>query len=252
MIKKTGLLLFLAALLLIIGCSSGENDMIFHYSVLKALDNGVLEGNMKVGELKQHGDFGLGTYNKLYGEMVILDHVVYRVLPEGKIVEPDDETLTPYSVLTFYHQDDTLSMNGEINYPALKAYVDRRIPSRNLFYAFRISGEFKYIKCGGASLQEKPYVRSLVEMLGDRPVYEGTNIKGTLVGFWCPVYIGDINTSGFHLHFLSDDHSLGGHLMEFTASSLTIGYDVKSAYKILFPDTEDFRKATFRKDAVNY
>jgi acetolactate decarboxylase len=245
-------LLLLIAVLLLTECSSEDKNMIFHYSVLKALDNGVLEGNMKIGELKQHGDLGLGAFNKLNGEMIILDHVVYRVLPEGKIVQPDDEILVPYSVITFYYQDDTLSLNGEINYQALKAYVKRRVPSQNFFYAFRIIGEFEYIKCGGANMQEKPYNKSLVKMLEDRPVYEGKDIKGTLVGFWCPEYIGDINTSGFHLHFLSDDHSMGGHLMEFTARSLKIGYDIKSAYKILLPDTEDFRKAFFRSDAVNY
>ncbi len=89
-------------------------------------------------------------------------------------------------------------------------------------------------------------------MLSDRPVFEGKDVKGTLVGFWCPSYIGDINTAGFHLHFLSDDHSLGGHLMEFTARSLNIGYDAKAVYKIFLPDTGDFSKAQFRSEPVNY
>jgi acetolactate decarboxylase len=245
-------LFLLIPVLFLMGCSPNEEDMIFHYSVLKALDNGVLEGNMKVGELKQHGDLGLGTFNKMNGEMIVLDHVVYRVTPEGNIVQPDDETLIPYSIITFYHQDDTLSLSGEINYQVLKTYVDKRVPSRNLFYAFRISGEFEYIKCGGANIQEKPYNKSLSQMLGDRPVYEGKDIKGTLVGFWCPEYIGDINTAGFHLHFLSDDHSIGGHLMEFTARSLEIGYDAKSIYKIFLPDTEIFKETQFRSEAVDY
>jgi len=122
--------------LLLTACSSNEKDMIFHYSVLKALDNGVLEGNMKVGELKEHGDMGLGTFNKMNGEMIILDHVVYRISPDGKVIQPDDETMIPYSVIAFYHQDDTLIMKGEINYQSMKTYVDRRIPSRNFFYAF--------------------------------------------------------------------------------------------------------------------
>jgi acetolactate decarboxylase len=184
--------------------------------------------------------------------MIILDHIVYRVSPEGKIIQPDDETLIPYSVITFYHQDDTLSMSGEINYPSLKAYVARRVPSMNLFYAFRIRGQFEYIKCGGANVQEKPYDKTLVQMLSDRPRYEGKNIRGTLVGFWCPAYIGDINTAGFHLHFISDDHSLAGHLMEFNARSLEIGFDIKSVYKIFLPDTKIFSEAHFRSEAVNY
>jgi acetolactate decarboxylase len=242
----------LMPVLLLMGCSSGEKDIIFHYSVLKALDNGVLEGNMKIGDLKKKGDFGLGTFNKMDGEMIILDGVVYRVSPEGKIIQQDDQTLVPYSVVTFYHQDDTMALRAETDYPLLKAYVAARIPSQNLFYAFLIKGEFDYIKCGGANIQEKPYDKSLVQMLSDRPRYEGRNIKGTLVGFWCPAYIGDINTSGFHLHFISDDHTLGGHLMEFKAKSLEIGYDIKSDYKISLPDTKLFRDARFRSDAVNY
>ncbi len=233
-------------------CSAGEQDMIFHYSVLKALDNGVLEGNLKTGELKEHGDFGLGTFNKMDGEMVILDHVIYRVSPEGKIVKPGNETLIPYSVVTFYNQDKTLSMDGDINYASLKAYAADNLPSQNMFYAFRISGDFDYIKCGGSSAQKQPYNESLPEMLSDRPVYEANNIKGTLVGFWCPAYIGDINTKGFHLHFISEDHSLGGHLMEFSARVLQLGYDIKTDYRIILPETEMFSKATFRSEAVNY
>jgi acetolactate decarboxylase len=238
--------------LLLMGCSSNETDMIFHYSVLKALDNGVLEGNMRLAELKKHGDLGLGTFNKMNGEMIIMDHVVYRISPEGKVVQPADETLIPYSLITFYSQDDTLSMSGEINYQSLRTYMEGKFPSRNLFYACRISGDFEYIKCGGANIQERPYDRSLTQMLAGRPIYEGKNISGTLVGFWCPSYVGDINTSGFHLHFLSDDHTLGGHLMEFTSRSLKIGYDTKHEYKILLPVTDDFNKASFRRDAVNY
>ncbi len=233
-------------------CSSTDKDMIFHYSVLKALDNGVLEGNMSVGELKKHGDFGLGTFNKMDGEMIVLDNVVYRVSAEGKIMQPQDNYEIPYTVVCFYNQEDTMSMKGEINYPVLKEYVKNRLPSQNLFYAFRIKGTFTYIKCGGAGKQEKPYDKSLTEMLANRPVFEGRNITGTLVGFWCPVYIGDINTEGFHLHFLSDDHSLGGHLMEFTAQSLELGFDIKSVYKINLPNTEMFRKAPFRSAKVNY
>ena len=246
------LLILVLPVLIMYACSSAENDAIFHYSVLKALDNGVLEGNMNAGELKTHGDFGLGTFNKMNGEMVILDKVIYRVEEGGKIVRPDDQTLIPYSVITFYRQDDTLSMKGEINYPGLKEYVAGRLPSPNYFYAFRIRGKFNRIKCGGASMQEKPYDKSLNQILADRPVYEGNNIVGTLVGFWCPQYIGDINTQGFHLHFISDDLNLGGHLMEFIASDLEIGYDIKTTYSILLPDTEIFKNAHFRTESVNY
>lgn len=253
----------LTTMFLLLGCTSAKqelhiqpgttrHDNIFHYSVLKALDNGVLEGTMKVSELREHGDLGLGTFNFMDGEMIVIDHVVYRIAQDGRVLEAGDEIQIPYSVVSFYTSDDTLQMNGKIDYTSLKAFAEERLPSKNQFYAFRIYGLFDYIRCGGANAQEKPYDKSLTEMLSSRPVYEKDNVRGTLVGFWCPPYVGDINTSGFHLHFLADDHTIGGHLMDFSAGSLEIGYDVKSKYEIVLPETDLFRKAFFRDAPVNY
>jgi acetolactate decarboxylase len=221
---------------------------------LKALDNGVLEGTMKPAELLEWGDLGLGTYNGLNGEMVVLDQRVNRITPAGEVVEANEDMRIPYTIVCFFEPEKTLSLAGKENldYNRLKSMIDTLLPSQNLFYAFRITGEFDYIKCGGADRQEKPFDKTILEMLADRPIYEKENVSGTLVGFWCPDYIGDINTSGFHLHFLSDDRSMGGHLLAFKTSALKIQYDVKNRYEIILPDTEPFRKARFRESAVNY
>jgi len=230
------------------------DDLIYHYSVLKALDNGVLEGNMKVRDLLKQGDHGLGTFNELNGEMVVIDQTVYRVNPEGDVVEAEDDILIPYTIVSFFEPEKSFSHEADENldYDKLIEMMDTLLPSQNQFYAFRITGIFNYIKCGGVDRQERPYNKTILEMLADRPVYEKENISGTLVGFWCPAYIGDINTQGFHLHFLADDRSMGGHLMAFEASSLEIQYDIKAGYKIILPDTEDFKTAKFRDSAVNY
>jgi len=231
-----------------------NTDLIYHYSVLKALDNGVLEGTMTVPELLMQGDHGLGTFNQLNGEMIVTGHQVYRISPEGEVAEAKDDMLIPYAIISFFEPDQMISRTGDENldYDYLKSMMDTLLPSHNLFYAFRIKGNFQHIKCGGVDIQEKPYDKTLLEILADRPVYEKEDISGTLVGFWCPDYIGDINTRGFHLHFLSDDRSTGGHLIAFEASSLEIQYDIKSGYKIILPDNEEFRNAYFRESAVNY
>jgi acetolactate decarboxylase len=232
----------------------GNTNLIYHYSVLKALDNGVIEGTMTVPELLMQGDHGLGTFNQLNGEMILMDHQVYRVTPEGKVVKAKDDMLIPYAIVCFFEPDKIISQSGveNLDYEDLNTMMDSVLPSHNLFYAFRITGNFKYIKCGGVDRQEKPYDKTLLEILAERPVYEKKDISGTLVGFWCPDYIGDINTRGFHLHFLADDRSIGGHLITFQASSLEIHYDIKNAYKIILPDTEEFKRAHFRQSAVNY
>jgi len=230
------------------------DDLIYHYSVLKALDNGVLEGSMKVTDLMKLGDHGLGTFNGLNGEMVVINHTVYRVTPGGEVVEAGDDILIPYTIVSFFESEKSITLDGDENldYDNLVSMTDTLLPSQNQFYAFRIKGNFTYIKCGGVDLQERPYDKTILEMLADRPVYEKKDISGTLVGFWCPPYIGDINTQGFHLHFLADDRSIGGHLMAFEASFLEIQYDIKAGYKIILPDTEEFKSANFRESAVNY
>ena len=94
-------------------------DQIFHYSVLKALDNGVLESTMTIGELKNHGGHGLGTYNGLDGEMIAMDDVIYRVQTDGRVYVPEDRTQTPYAVVCHYNEDHTLHMEGDIDYPSM-------------------------------------------------------------------------------------------------------------------------------------
>ena len=251
------LLIFLA------GCNTGSpesvdkrhgdgTDMIFHYSVLKALDNGVLEGNMSVGELKQYTDIGLGTYNCLDGELIAAGGEIYQVRADGRVIVPDDNTLVPYAVICTFSEDGHIRMEKGIDYPLLKERLEAELPSLNLFYAVVAKGDFEYIKVGGANRQERPYDKSIAEMLEGRPVFEAENISGMLVGFWCPEYIGDINTDGLHLHFLSEDLGMGGHLLEFRASLLDISYDAKTAYKFVLPQTEDMLHAKFRPEAVNY
>ena len=43
---------------------------IFQTSTMAALLDGVYEGNVSIRELLRHGDFGLGTFNILDGEML--------------------------------------------------------------------------------------------------------------------------------------------------------------------------------------
>ncbi|MDV3301034.1 acetolactate decarboxylase [Mycobacterium avium] len=58
---------------------------IFQTSTMGALLDGVYEGNVTVRELLRHGDFGLGTFNRLDGEMLVLDGVCYQLRADAVI-----------------------------------------------------------------------------------------------------------------------------------------------------------------------
>lgn len=67
----------------------------------------------------------------------------------------------------------------------------------------------------------------LVTWLDDNQVeWEKDNVTGTIVAVYYPDYMDGINTPGWHLHFLSEDHSFGRHLLEVATTSATATYDI--------------------------
>ena len=222
-----------------------QTDLFYHYSIWHAFVNKVFEGNLTVAELKTKGDIGLGSYTKLDGELVMLDGVPYQVTEDGKVSVPSDETKIVYTNATFFEPDFSFNINQLINYDTLRAKINEKLPSKNMFYGFKIYGDFSYMKCGGLHKQEPPFKDGLDVLIPNRPVFERENFKGTMVGFFCPDFIGDINASGYHLHFISEDKTFGGHVMEFKAKSLAVAFDEMYEYQFVLPNTDAYRNVGF-------
>ncbi len=220
-----------------------KSDEIYQYSVFSALANKVYTGNITVSQVKENGDIGLGTFNSLNGELIMLDGEVYQLLSDGTIRHSADTELLPFVVTTFFDDDQHLQLKECSAYEVLKGFIEKRLPSPNFFYGFRITGAFQSITCGGAEKQEYPFSKTLGEALVDRPKFQAENIKGTMVGFWFPAHTGKINIAGFHLHFISDDRKMAGHVMDFNATDMEIGIDRIDQINITLPQTEDFGKA---------
>lgn len=222
-----------------------KSDKIYQYSVFTALANKIYDGNLTVADVKAKGDLGLGTYNGLNGEMIVLDGKIYQLLSDGTVRQPEDSELVPFTVVTFFETDEMLELSQNSNYSELKTFIERNLPSENLGYAFKIKSNFEYVKCGGAVKQKIPYTKTLSEAIVDRPTFEKENVTGTIVGFWFPEYIGKVNIAGFHLHFVSDDEKFAGHLFDFRTSNLQIEIDYCDGFDIELPMTNDFEKADF-------
>lgn len=52
-------------------------DFMYQYSIIDALLAGVYDGNMTFDKLKQKGDFGVGSFNRLDGELIMNEGKVY-------------------------------------------------------------------------------------------------------------------------------------------------------------------------------
>src|SRR4030042_1089532 len=169
-----------------------ENDSrgayeLFQSSTINALLKGVYDGDMTYGQLREHGNFGLGTFNGLDGEMIACDGMFYQIKSDGVAYPVDDAQETPFAVVQFFKPDFHAELDQEMEYEQLKSYLQRALPTRNLFYAIRIDGFFTHVEPRTVARQTAPY-QPLVEVVKTQPVFELFDVQGTLVGFCFPGY----------------------------------------------------------------
>jgi acetolactate decarboxylase len=208
-----------------------ERDTLYQISTINSLMLGNYDGVQSVSKLKGKGDTGIGTFDALDGEMIMIDGEVYKVKASGEVEKVDNATTTPFAGVTFFEQDITKSLAHIDSFDALKLELDKLIDNRDLFYAFRIDATFEYVKTRSVPKQEKPYP-VLSEVTKNQPTFEYSNIKGTLVGLWCPEYVGGINVPGYHLHFISEDRTKGGHLLEASFEEGMVMLDITDGFQM--------------------
>ena len=225
-----------------------HHDSIFQASLFEALIEGVYEGDLTYGELKKHGDFGLGTFNSLDGEMVALDGVFYRIDSDGKVSIVEDSMKSPFAIVTFFDSNEKLVPTEALSCEGLKKYIDDVLPARNIFYAIKVSGEFEHLRTRSVHAQEKPYP-PISEAIKDQSEFDLNNIKGTIVGYWMPMYIGGVSQSGFHFHFISDDKKFGGHVLECKTKNIVIDIDHIRDFEIDLPENKEFNNADLKKES---
>ena len=219
--------------------SQPVREVLFQASTMDALLRGVYDGELTCGELKERGDFGIGTFNGLDGEMIMLEGKVYRVGADGVAVQVDDSTQTPFANVTFFDLDRILSLNEPLNFAQLEQRLDALLPTMNIFYAIRIEGMFKYLKTRSVPRQQKPYP-DLLEVVKTQTTFKFQDVRGTIVGFRSPPYAGGIGVPGYHLHFLTEDRKAGGHVLELLLKGVTVEIDYTSELQIVLPSRPEF------------
>src|SRR5258705_13808803 len=72
----------------------------YQVGTISGLVAGGYDGGVTVGELLRHGGFGLGTFNGVDGEMMVLDGRVYRGTIDGRAHLVTRADKTPFAVVT--------------------------------------------------------------------------------------------------------------------------------------------------------
>src|ERR1700761_762197 len=137
--------------------ASGEDAEVFQFSTISALLEGVYDGDVTVAEILRHGDFGLGTFNPLEGEMVIIGGICYRLRADGPATRAAPSDRTPFAAVTRFHVDFEIDIQDSTNQSDVLSAIDHRIESANLIYAIRVPGHFSDFHPRPVRDQPPPY-----------------------------------------------------------------------------------------------
>lgn len=190
-----------------------SDRILFQASSLNSLLLGSYEGKTTVHDLLDHGDFGLGAMEYMDGELVCLDAACYRVSVDGVVHRLPAESKVAFAAVSFSKFDKTFGIDAPQNYTELQTYLDGGIMDKNTASGIVIHGFFSDITTRSVPKQDRLYV-PLSEVVAHQTVFHLSNVSGTLVGFYVPDYMKEINVAKYHFHFITDDLESGGHVLD--------------------------------------
>lgn len=214
---------------------------------VNSLVEGIYEQNIPLREIREYGNFGLGTFNDLDGEMLMVDGNIFRIDSDGRVNQiTDDSICTPFACVTNFQPASDEVLEKEISHNEFLTWMTGLMPSPNIFYAFRIIGEFAYVKTRSVPKQEN--YRPLVDVAKEQPIFEFQNIRGLMAGFYTPSFMDSLSVPGVHLHFLTEDKTSGGHLLECRPRSLKLELQYLYTLELSLPSNLDFLTWDFQRD----
>ncbi|EAU36341.1 predicted protein [Aspergillus terreus NIH2624] len=217
-------------------------NCIYQYSILGALMKGICQDGTTVQNILKHGDHGIGTVRGLNGELVIIDGVTYHFPATGPLHRLDATDIIPYAMVTRFQP----TLTSSVPHTAMSSLFHSLSPllpdEQNVFLSLRLRASFSRVVFRVIPAQSNPR-ETLLHLAKRQEMRECTHIQGTLFGFWSPKYTSGFSVPGFHLHLLSADRTVGGHVIDFDAEDGELGAAVVRNYQVEFPASNEFREA---------
>jgi acetolactate decarboxylase len=233
-----GLLLLVLILLLLSGCATPGPRTVTQISTIDALVAGGYDGFFPLSELSRYGDFGIGTFDRLDGEMIVLDGRVYQVPSGGRVTVPKGGS-TPYAAVVPFRADRRILLPSRMGMEELLRSLDGELANHNLFYGIRIDGTFSGMKVRSVPPQEKPYP-PLGEATKHQAVFSLERSEGTIVGFRSPPFVKGVSVPGYHLHYIDRERVSGGHVLDFVLDKGEAQITSCRRFLMILPEGESF------------
>lgn len=205
----------------------------FQYSTFDKINNGDYDGGITIQEIRKKGDFGLGTFHQLEGELVIVENKFYQCYKrECKAVV--EKQMIAWAALCHFPKNAQIHILKKNSYDDFRNNKIPFVQFKNHLVAVKVKGIFSFIELTSTPKQKKPYptIQSVINQSTKYPI---KNIQGTLVGWYAPEFMSGIKSSGFHFHFVDDQEKIGGHVLEFNLEEGTIQYSNMEYFFVQFP-----------------
>ena len=194
-----------------VGAGVADHEVVQVSTIAAVLDR-KYDGDVTIGEILASGDQGLGTLNGLDGEIIIVDGEAWQGGADGVVRRVGEEEKTPFAVSTRFRADAEVELGGSLEYGELVRLMEGLGSGVEGCDAVRVDGEFPWMHLRSVWKQERPY-RSLGEVAAEQVEWRYENLRGTMVGFRFPQVAESVEMVGYHLHFISEDRQIAGHVL---------------------------------------
>jgi len=219
-----------------------KTNRLYQTSTMTALLCAVYDGETTMAELVEHGDFGIGTFDALDGELILLDGVVRQFREGGQATEVAPDVKTPFACATFFEPEQTVRIDRPVSKHEFEEIVNRMVGNDNLFAAVRITGTFEDMEARTVFRQFYPYP-PMLDVVKLQPTFKLGSTEGVLMGFRTPQYMQGVNVAGYHLHFLTSDKQRGGHVLNYRVLEGTLEVATMSDLEVDLPRSKEFAQA---------
>jgi acetolactate decarboxylase len=206
-----------------------------------ALANGNFRGTVTVDQAKRRGNLGIGALDRLDGEILVLDGVLYRFLASGGVDRPAGDTRMAFAMMAQFEPGKPIELPRGTTLKDLHCFLDPLLPTLNAYYALRIQGTFSAVKTRTFPIQAgEPPFKPVCKLDPPPPTFEFSQIEGTMVGFRPPSYAADVSGPPYHLHFLAGDRRGGGHVLDLAVERATVMFDRIDGLELDLPTGKAF------------
>ncbi len=169
-------------------------------------------GLAPIGRIVRRGSIGLGTFNGIDGEMVVLGGTAYRVGTDGRPRVVSTKRTTPFAQAVVFRPEFRERLDAGTSCADLGPAIDRLVDSSAGIVATKITGRFRGLQMRSVPAQRAPYP-PLSDVVAEQSVFDLDGARATLVGFRSGPDTSGLSAPGVHLHGLTRDRRAGGHVL---------------------------------------